>query len=261
MAYYLQLVLKNKIMPEGPSIVILKELVEIYKGKKIITVRGNTKIEKGKLTGKTIVDFRSWGKQFFICFNGFSVRIHFLLFGSYSVGEQTKPDQRLRLGLIFNKGSVYFYTCAVKLIEGPLDSQYDWECDVMSDDWNPAKARKKLNQLTDTMVCDALLDQTIFSGVGNIIKNEVLYRIRLHPETLVENIPPRKLTHLIQEARQYSFDFLEWKKRFVLRKHWLAHTKKTCLRCNVPLIKIYCGKTQRRTFFCKNCQVKYPRPK
>ncbi|MGJ9419020.1 hypothetical protein ACHAC9_14805 [Massilia sp. CMS3.1] len=26
-----------------------------------------------------------------------------------------------------------------------------------------------------------LLDQDIFSGVGNVIKNEVLFRIRVHP--------------------------------------------------------------------------------
>ncbi|HRO68823.1 MAG TPA: hypothetical protein PK951_00545 [Chitinophagaceae bacterium] len=42
------------------------------------------------------------------------------------------------------------------------------------------------------MVCDALLDQEIFSGVGNIIKNEVLYRIRVHPESLIGDIPLKK---------------------------------------------------------------------
>ncbi len=33
-------------MPEGPSLVILKEEVQSYKGKKVITVSGNTKIKK-----------------------------------------------------------------------------------------------------------------------------------------------------------------------------------------------------------------------
>lgn len=244
-------------MPEGPSIVILKELVEKYKGKKIIAVKGNAKIEKEKLINKKIVDFRSWGKQFFICFNGINVRIHFLLFGSYSIDEQIKPDKNLRLGILFNKGSIYFYTCAVRFINGSLDEVYDWESDVMSDAWNGAKARKKLKGLRKTMVCDSLLDQNIFSGVGNIIKNEVLYRIRLHPETFVEHIPSRILTALIREARQYSFDFLEWKKAFVLRKHWLVHTQKICQRCSLALNKKYCGKTKRRTFFCENCQVIY----
>ncbi len=108
-----------------------------------------------------------------------------------------------------------------------------------------------------TQVCDALLDQQIFSGVGNIIKNEVLFRIKVHPETETGMLPPKKLTELINEARNYSFDFLKWKREFVLTKHWLVHTKKTCVKCNIPLIKKYCGETQRRTFFCENCQVKY----
>ena len=69
-----------------------------------------------------------------------------------------------------------------------------------------------------TMVCDALLDQNIFSGVGNIIKNEVLYRIKLHPETLVKNIPAINLTDLIKEARNYSFDFFKMEKRICIKK-------------------------------------------
>ena len=107
------------------------------------------------------------------------------------------------------------------------------------------------------MVCDALLEQDIFAGVGNIIKNEVLYRIKLHPENLIEDIPASKLSSVIKEARNYSFDFLKWKKEFTLKKHWLAHTKKTCHRCDLPIIKEYLGKTNRRTFFCNNCQVLY----
>jgi len=244
-------------MPEGPSLVILKEAVMPYIGKKILEARGNAKIDMDRLRQQKILNIRTWGKQFFICLKDTTIRIHFLMFGSYSIGEQTKPDKSLRLSLRFSKGSIYFYTCAVRLINEDLDSLYDWQADVMSDQWKPAKARKKLKALPATMVCDALLDQQVFSGVGNIIKNEVLYHIRLHPETLVGDIPARKLTALVNEARNYSFDFLKWKKEFVLRKHWLAHTKKICKRCDLPMIKKYSGKTKRRTFFCENCQVRY----
>jgi endonuclease-8 len=244
-------------MPEGPSLLIFKELVLPFKGKKIIAAKGNAKIDMTLLENQKILDMKTWGKQFFFCLKKINIRVHFLMFGSYSINEQTKPDKSLRLHLQFNKGSIYIYTSAVRIIDGNLDELYDWEADVMSDNWNPAGARKKLKKMPEVMVCDALLDQQVFSGVGNIIKNEVLYRIRLHPETLIGNIPPRKLTELIKEAREYSFDFLKWKKQYVLKKHWLAHTKKTCKRCNLPFIKKYCGKTKRRTFFCENCQEEY----
>ncbi|MEO6290002.1 MAG: hypothetical protein ABIO76_08785 [Ginsengibacter sp.] len=111
--------------------------------------------------------------------------------------------------------------------------------------------------MPEELVCDTLLNQNIFAGVGNIIKNEVLFRIRLHPETKMKDIPARKINGLIKEARNYSFDFLKWKKEFVLKKNWLAHTKKICPRDYVPFIKKYCGKTKRRTFYCEICQVFY----
>lgn len=245
-------------MPEGPSIVILKELITpLFKGKKIIAVAGNAKFEKEKLIGKKLKDIRSWGKQLFLCFPGITVRIHFLLFGTYSLDSNIKPAKSLRLSLSTSKNSVYFYTCSVTELPGKIDDLYDWKADVLNDEWDPLKARRKLKDIPGTMVCDALLDQQIFSGVGNIIKNEVLYRIRLHPETRIKKIPPRLLSSLIKEARQYSFDFLKWKKEFTLKKHWLAHTKKTCVQCKGPITKKYCGTTKRRTFFCSHCQRKY----
>ena len=240
-------------MPEGPSIVILKEQVQAFKGKKVIEVEGNSKQDIQRLAGKKILDFKSWGKHFLICFKGFSLRIHFMLFGSYRINEGKETPARLSLH--FQTGELNFYACSVQFVEGDVNDVYDWTGDVMNDDWDAANASVKLAAQPATLVCDALLDQHVFAGVGNIIKNEVLFRVRVHPESNVGAIPKRKLKELIAEARNYSFDFLEWKKQFVLKKHWLAHTKKICPRCKIPLIKKYAGKTKRRTFFCTNCQT------
>ena len=82
-------------MPEGPSIVIFTEVVQQFKGKKIKSARGNAKIDMSSFAGQKILDIRSWGKQIFICLENTTIRIHFLMFGSYSVNEQTKPDKSL----------------------------------------------------------------------------------------------------------------------------------------------------------------------
>lgn len=242
-------------MPEGPSIVILKELVQPFKGKKILKVEGNSKLGIQRMQGKKILEFKSWGKHFLMCFGGFTVRIHLMLFGSYRINEEKNAVPRLRL--IFKKGELSFYTCSIKFIDENIDNVYDWASDVMNTNWDANAAKKKLKLIPDTIISDALLDQNIFAGVGNIIKNEVLFRIRLHPETKVRNIPAKKIKELMGEARNYSFDFLEWKKKYVLRKHWLAYSKKTCPRDHVPFIKKYLGKTKRRTFYCELCQVLY----
>ena len=109
------------------------------------------------------------------------------------------------------------------------------------------------------LACDALLDQQVFSGAGNIIKNEVLFRIRVHPLSRIGALPAAKLRQLVDEARRYSFEFLEWKKANVLKRHWLAHTKTICARCNRPLREKMLGNTRRLSFYCNRCQIKYLR--
>lgn len=246
----------GKRMPEGPSIVILKELAEEFVGKKILRTQGNSKIDQSRLIGLQIKSLRTFGKQFLIELSGFSIRVHLLMFGSYLINERKEIVPRLSLQFANNK-EINFYACSVKYLEGDLDELYDWSADVMSETWDPAAARAKMRALPESFVCDLLLDQTIFSGVGNIIKNEILFRTRVHPLSQAAALPAQKLRALVAEARKYSFEFLAWKKAFVLKKHWLAHNKSTCPRCNIPFTRAHLGKTHRRSFFCEKCQKKY----
>jgi endonuclease-8 len=242
-------------MPEGPSLVLLKEEAAAFAGKTIVQAEGLAKIDMARLTGCRIVALRTWGKHFLIQLPDLTVRVHLLLFGTYRINDrkETRPSLRLQ----FDEGELNFYTSSVRVIEGILDEQYDWSADVLSDLWNPAAARKKLRASPDMLVCDALLDQTIFSGVGNIIKNEVLFRIRVHPLSTVGALSDRKLRELVEQAREYSFDFLKWKRAFELKKHWLAHTKSTCPRCNIRFSTGKLGRSNRRSFYCERCQKRY----
>jgi endonuclease VIII len=241
---------------EGPSLVILREAVKSFRHKKIIKAAGTTvSMEPATLQGQTIQDFKTWGKHFLIVFKKFSLRIHFLMFGSYRINE--RKSAKPRLSLQFVHGEINFYTCAITRLEEDLDTLYDWSSDVMNDDWNALRARKKIKKNPKATVSDILLDQNIFAGVGNIIKNEVLFRIKVHPETEVGALSGRKLSLLIAEARNYSFDFYRWKKVYELKKHWLIYTKKKCPECKGAVTKKYTGITKRRSFFCENCQKYY----
>ncbi len=242
-------------MPEGPSILLVREALQSLIGKKVIAAKGNSKIEKSRLINQKIVDIRSWGKHLLICFEGFTLRIHFLMFGTYLVNER-KPTP-LRLSLCFKNDELNFYTCSIQIIDEPLDEVYDFSADVLNDLWSSRKASSKLKAIPEINVSDALLDQQIFAGVGNIIKNEVLFRIRVHPKSIVGNLPPKLKTAMIREARNYSLDFLKWKRKFELKKHWLIYTKKICPRDHAPVYKEHIGRTKRRTFYCEKCQILY----
>lgn len=241
-------------MPEGPSLFILREDLQPFEGKRVLRVSGNSRLPIDAIGGKTLRRVRTWGKQLLLEFDPFTVRIHFLLYGRWLIDERKDATPRLSLG--FARGrEVNFYACSVRFLTEPLDELYDWSGDVMSDTWDAAQARRKLREKPDRMVADVLLDQDVFAGVGNIIKNEVLHRIRLHPGSRVGALSPRKLGELVREARDYSFDFYRWRKAFELKKHYQVHTKQVCPRDGnrIRYVKSF-GTAHRRAFFCEECQ-------
>jgi endonuclease-8 len=240
-------------MPEGPSILILKEKLKPFKGKKVIDANGYAKgFDADKLVGKTLKDIKTWGKHTLLVFPRFTVRVHLMLFGSYYINN--RPKKNASLHMQFANGEVNFSISSIKLIEQPLDDVYDWAADIMSKKWDTAKAIEKLQAKPKTMICDALLDQKIFSGSGNIIKNEALFRAKLHPESTIGQIPDAKLKALINEVLNFSADFLKWRKAGTLTKHLEAYEKDICPRNLISFHKTDTGKTRRHSYYCEKCQ-------
>ncbi|RZL50167.1 MAG: endonuclease [Pedobacter sp.] len=243
-------------MPEGPSLVILRELIEELKleGKEVLNVIGTTELAKSPMQNEKVVAFKTWGKHFLICFDGFALRIHLMMFGSYRINEYKEVPPKI--GFLFKNAEINFYTCSIAFIEENLNEVYDWKADIMSDDWSATKAISKLKKEPDTLVCDAILDQHIFSGAGNIIKNEVLYRSKIHPLNKISDLPTAKLKELVSNARTYAFDFLAWKRANVLKKHWEIYSKKVCPKKH-PVQKDDVGRHKRVTYYCPECQKLY----
>lgn len=243
-------------MPEGPSIIIAREELEQFVGKKILSATGSAAIDMKRMVGKKIKSMRSWGKHLLFVFDDFSVRIHFLMFGKYFINssKELKP----RLALKFAKGGeINIYTSSVKIIDEPIDEVYDWTADIMADKWNTRRVKKLLKEIPDVLIADALMDQDLFPGLGNIIKNEVLYRTCVHPRSLTGKIPAAKISEIIKEVRKYAFEFLAQRREATLSRNWQVYTKKKCKRDGAAIKKEYIGAGKRRTFFCNKCQVKF----
>lgn len=243
-------------MPEGPTIVLMKEDLQKFVGEKVIEVSGSEIPEDHKIKGEILRDIKIFGKQTYLIFDTIIFKVHLMMFGSYSLYKRKDIDT-LKLGLTFKHDGMYFYTCVVKVIDESYLKKIDWETDIMSNQWNPDKTEKTLKATPKMMICDALMNQDIFSGVGNIIKNEALFRVGIHPENLIGNLPPKKLKEIIAEARNYGFDFKKWKKANVLKKHFQIYHQKNCPICGEEIIKKDTGKSKRTSFFCKNDQKLY----
>jgi endonuclease-8 len=245
-------------MPEGPSLVIFKEEIMPFKGKKVLTASGDVKtMDPGLLKGKKIKDIKTWGKHLLLIFSDdLTVRIHFLMFGSFTIDSKKDRPARLHLGFA-GKRELNFYTCSIQLIEQPLDEAYDWTADIMNPDWDTKAALRKIKTIPEELVCDVLLDQELFAGVGNIIKNEILYRTGIDPNSKTGKIPAAKLKALVKDAVDFAFLFLKYRKVHMLTKHLQVHDKKVCPKHETPLEKGHPGKKKRRSFWCKTCQKLY----
>jgi endonuclease VIII len=240
-------------MPEGPSLVIAVEELEKFRGKTIAQVSGNSKQPIVTLTNQKILEIFSFGKYLNFQFKKFGFRIHFMLWGRYSINEE-REGKPIRLFIGTKKDKAYFYNCSIKFFEDTdLRSLYDFRIDIMSPLWDKKFVLAKVKACKEERVDDVLMDQTIFAGVGNIIKNEVMYRQKLLPSHLIKDLKPKQLDALVQDARDYSQLFYEWKKQYVLRKHYTIYRQgKDLLEHKVIHEKT--GHRQRMSHYCTICQ-------
>lgn len=242
---------------EGPSLVILREEMKPFVGQTIVEAGGNAKkVDVASLAGQPLKWVKTWGKHLLLGIGGATIKVHFLLWGSYTIDR--RKDRPPTMTMRFAGGEVNYYSSSVTPFGGRLDAVYDWRVDVMSRRWDAAHVRALVRAQPDAYVTDVLLDQDVFAGVGNIIKNEVLFTLRLHPEARVRDLTPKRLAALVDEAHRYAHQFYRWKKKFELKKHWRIYRKRTCQACGGRITAEHMGRGERYTYRCPKCQ---PKPK
>lgn len=243
---------------EGPPLRVVAEELRQFEGTLVIEASGNSRIDKRFLEKQIITRIFSVGKNLFLQFGTFSLKIHFLMFGSYRVNEE-KAGLFPRLSLIFPNGVLNFYNTSIRLFSSSeLEKLYSEEVDIMSEKWNEERAIESVSQSPNAMVCDILLDQNVFAGLGNIIKNEALFMSKIHPLSIVGKIPKQKLISLATNARQFSMLFYETvKKKQSLREFLIVYGKRNCSECGKLIRKQKTGKLGRLSYFCENTQLLY----
>jgi endonuclease VIII len=246
---------------EGPSLVILQEELLPFIGQRIVAAVGNSKqLALHELAGQTLLGVKPWGKHLLLQTTRHVFRIHFMMYGSYRINDVRKDragqPRPPRLSLQFKEGVVNFYSCSIRELSLEQLAAYDWSKDPMSAQWSELRAIRALQGMPKALVCDALLDQSVFSGVGNIIKNEVLHLLGIHPMTQVGDLTRPQLRKLVRATYGYCHQFYRWKKDFVLRKNWKVYRQRQCARCGRKPTLRATGKLGRISFYCLGCQAR-----
>ncbi|XP_037668817.1 LOW QUALITY PROTEIN: endonuclease 8-like 2 [Choloepus didactylus] len=193
------------------------------------------------------------------------LQVRFGLFGSIWMNEFSRAkkankrgdwrDPAPRLVLYFGGGGfLAFYNCQMSWSSYPVVKPTS---DILSEKFHRGQALQALGQAQP--VCYTLLDQRYFSGLGNIIKNEALYRAGIHPLSLGSLLSPSSLESLVAHVVEFSTDWLQGKFQGK-QQHTQIYQKEQCPAGHQVRKEAFGppGGLQRLTWWCPQCQPRVP---
>ena len=74
--------------------------------------------------------------------------------------------------------------------------------DLLNDKISFSQFKTIILQHSKKNICKVLMDQSIFSGIGNYLKSEILYEAHIHPLTNINQLNPQKLKLLFNASRR-----------------------------------------------------------
>jgi len=101
-------------------------------------------------------------------------------------------------------------------------------------------------------IAEALLDQSVLAGIGNIAKSEILFSAGIDPRAKVSELGDGempKLLKAIQETLRSSYNQGGRWKCSVYRK-----AGEQCVKCGGTIRLIKQPPSRRATYFCPKCQ-------
>lgn len=120
------------------------------------------------------------------------------------------PDRSTRVELELDNGAKLFFNDQRKFgwmrllptIEVPnIDFMKKVGPEPLEDDFNAEVLFDRLRRRKNTSIKAAILDQTVLAGIGNIYADESLWGAKIHPSTLVKNVPKNKIKNLFKEIQ------------------------------------------------------------
>jgi len=213
------------------------------------------------LTGHVVDEVHARGKHLFIRVDRASIHSHLKMDGSWRVGKRpVRVDHRARIILEANGiVAVGIDLGVLEILERDRDGDVVAHLgpDLLGEDWDPARAAANLTAHPERPVGEALLDQRVLAGIGNVYCNELCFVSGHLPTAPVSAVAdPRRL---VTRAR----DML-WSNRFrwnrcttgdtrAGRQLWVyGRAGQPCRRCGT-LIN-YDDIDERVAYWCPACQ-------
>ncbi len=275
-------------MPELPEVQTVLDTLAYQMGNPVIEhievfwdsiIHGDTNEFLRVLPGHQIKSYQRLGK--YLCFDCGDVMwiTHLRMEGKFYLQQPHEPYDHKHVHVVFHLkdgrelryhdtrkfGRMYLYPHQEQLSDYPCFEHVG--LDAFDDRLDAAWLYQKLHS-KKVYLKQALLDQKIIAGIGNIYADEICFALGLHPQTRVNRMRKKDFELLIIEMRRilggairaggttirsYTAS-LGVDGRFQLQLKVHAKKGEACPLCQQPIKKIIVG--GRGTYYCEQCQKK-----
>jgi endonuclease-8 len=262
-------------LPEGDTIYrAARTLAARLKGKKVLRFESTVPaLANVRLEGTHVESVEARGKNLQVVFDdGRVLSTHMKMNGSWHVyhpGERWfLPSHRARavievsdcVAVCFSAPVVELHASAARLEQARLGRLGP---DILSPSFDAAGASNRILTRAALTLGEALLDQSLVSGIGNVYKSESLFLERLSPFVQSAEIPREQLVALVERARALMLpNLLAGRGMRTTRgvaagasRHWVyRRSRESCFVCGTTIRMRRQGATRRSTYFCPSCQ-------
>lgn len=237
-----------------------------------------------RICGRTIESVEARGKWLLVHFSGGLILLtHMLMSGSWHIyrpGEKWQlPRQSMRVriaterivAVAFNIQIAEFHT------EDSLRRRSGFSTlgPSVLGDFVPSEAAKRLLQVAELDVGEALLRQSVIAGIGNVFKSEICFACRVNPFRKVGSVTQEEASQLMAMAEKFmraNISDTSGNKIVTYtgmrrttgqsnpqERLWVYGRKgEPCRRCGTPIQSKKQGIDARTTFWCPECQPLHP---
>ena len=236
--------------------------------------------EDAPLTGRTIEMVSARGKHLLMEFSGGLVlRTHMRMNGSWHIYRRGERWQRsrgdMRIVIATEDYEAVGFNIPVAEFLTPRELTRHDELrtlgpDVLSDAFDPAEAARRIRERPSTTIADALLNQRVIAGLGNVYKSEVLFMCGVNPFVAVRDVSDTQVAELVSIARRvlaanvidgvapmttYTGYRCTTRRADPKERLWVyGRARLPCRRCGTPIRMRKQGVDARLTYWCPRCQ-------
>lgn len=252
-------------MPEGDTIAYAaRRLRPILLGRtpQIEARHGSTRGWAERLAGREVIAIDTYGKHLFIRWEGdLTIHSHLRMTGAWHTGPVGKPWRRAprRAWLVLRAGgqeAVQFDGPLLELATG-LRTRNDPRIaqlgpDILGEEFDEQSFLRRLREDDPTRPFgDALLDQRIVAGLGNIWRAEACFDARVSPWTPTRAVTDAQALAAVRAARPRMQDSgrggMQMRTRHIYRVP-------RCTQCGGEVSSRGMGDDNRTAYWCPACQ-------